>query len=65
MPPGQKRARTSDCFLAWPMLGLKAFTSPARVIAGIETMHMIKQGQLHCPKGQRLSAAEQFFGLAF
>ena len=43
-----------------PMLGFKAFTSAARSIAGIETMHMIKKGQLHCPEGQSLSAADQF-----
>ena len=48
-----------------PMLWLKAFRSAARIIAGIETMHMIKKGQLRCPEGQRLSAAEQFYGLAF
>ena len=43
-----------------PMLGFKAFTRAARIIAGIETMHMIKKGQLHCPEGQSLSAADQF-----
>ena len=43
----------------------KAFRSAARIIAGIETMHMIKKGQLRCPEGQRLSAAEQFYSLAF
>ena len=48
-----------------PMLGFKAFTSAARIIAGIETMHVIKKGQLRCPEGQRLSAAELFYGLAF
>ena len=34
-----------------PMLGSKAFRSAARIIAGIETMHMIKKGQWHCPEG--------------
>ena len=48
-----------------PMLGFKAFRSAARIISGIETMHMIKKGQLRCPDGQRLSAAEQFYSLAF
>jgi transposase-like protein len=47
------------------MLGIRAFRSAARIIAGIETMYMIKKGQLHCPRGQRLSAGEQFYGLAF
>jgi len=28
-------------------------------------MHMIKKGQLGCPKGKALSAASQFYSLAF
>ena len=36
-----------------------------KLIAGIETMHMVKKGQLHCPGGQAMSAAEQFYSLAF
>ena len=47
------------------MLGFKSFWSAKRLIAGIETMHMIKKGPLHCPNGQSLSAAQQFYGLAF
>ena len=47
-----------------PMLGFKEFRSAAKIIAGIETMHMIKKGQLHCPAGQALSAANQFYSLA-
>ena len=35
------------------------------VIAGIETMHMIKRGQLDCPSGQLASAAQLFYSLAF
>ena len=31
----------------------------------IETMHMIKKGQLHCPSGQVTSQTEQFCGLIF
>lgn len=34
-----------------PMLGFKQFHCAAKLIAGIETMHMIKRGQLDCPKG--------------
>ena len=35
-----------------PMLGFKQFRCPAKLIAGNETMHMIKKGQLNChPKG--------------
>ena len=48
-----------------PMLGFKSFWSAKRLIAGIETMHMIKKGQLHCPGGQVMSAADQFYSLAF
>jgi putative transposase len=35
------------------------------MIAGIETMHMIKKGQLGCSNGSTVSAADQFYGLAF
>jgi transposase-like protein len=48
-----------------PMLGFKSFWSAQKLIAGIETMHMIKKGQLRCPDGQAMSAAEQFYSLAF
>lgn len=34
-----------------PMLGFKSFRCAARLIAGIETMHMVKKGQLRCPGG--------------
>ncbi len=47
------------------MLGLKSFWSARIIIARIETMHMIKCGQLDCPSGQAMSAAAQFYGLAF
>jgi transposase-like protein len=47
------------------MLGFKQFHCAAKLIAGIETMHMIKKGQLQCPKGQIASAADQFYSLAF
>ena len=48
-----------------PMMGFKSFWSAQKLIAGIETMHMVKKGQLHCPGGQAMSAAEQFYSLAF
>jgi len=48
-----------------PMLGFKAFWSAQRLIKGIETMHVIKKGQLRCPDEQAMSAAEQFYSLAF
>lgn len=47
-----------------PMLGFKSFRSAARIIAGVETMHMIKKGQHHCPGGRASSAAQQFCSLA-
>ena len=48
-----------------PMMGFKSFRSAVRIIAGIETMHMAKKGQLDCLKGQTKFAADQFYGLAF
>jgi transposase-like protein len=47
-----------------PMLGFKSFWSARIVIAGIETMHMIKKGQIDCPAGSTVSAAQQFYSLA-
>ncbi len=46
------------------MLGFKDFDCARRLIAGIKTMHMVKKGQLDCPEGQALSAADQFYSLA-
>jgi len=48
-----------------PMLGFKNFHCARALIAGIETMHMIKKGQLDCPKVHTSSAATQFYSLAF
>jgi len=47
-----------------PMLGFKSFWSVRILIAGIETMHMIRKGQMDCPAGQTMSAAQQFYSLA-
>jgi putative transposase len=47
-----------------PMLGFKSFWSARIIIAGIETMHMIRKGQLDCPGGQPVSVAGQFYSLA-
>jgi putative transposase len=47
-----------------PMLGFKSFWSARILIAGIETMHMIRKGQMDCPGGQTTSAAKQFYSLA-
>ena len=46
------------------MLGFEDFDCARRLIAGIETMHMIKKGQLDAPKSKALSAADQFYSLA-
>ncbi len=48
-----------------PMMGFKAFRCARIILAGIETMHMIKKGQLECSDSQASSAAEQFYSLAF
>lgn len=48
-----------------PMMGFKSFWSARRILAGIETMHMIKKEQMRCPDGQTMSAASQFYSLAF
>ena len=48
-----------------PMRGFKSFWSVRILIGGIETMHMIKKRQLNCPDGQTMSAADQFYSLAF
>ena len=50
--------------IVWPMLGFKSFRCASILIAGIETMHMIKKGQLDRPKAQASSAASQFYSLA-
>jgi len=47
-----------------PMLGFKSFWSARIIIAGIETMHMIKKGQMDRPDGTAMSAAQQFYSLA-
>ncbi len=59
-----KRLHYSLEVMLYPMLGFKSFWSAQKLIKGIETMHMIKKGQLHCPKGQVMSAAKQFYSLA-
>ena len=48
-----------------PMLGFKNFRCARAVIAGIETMHMIKKGQLGAVKDRVSSAADKFYSLAF
>jgi putative transposase len=47
------------------MLGFKSFGCARILIAGIETAHMIRKGQLDRPEGRTTSAARQFCSLAF
>ncbi|AKM33457.2 hypothetical protein AB870_24450 (plasmid) [Pandoraea faecigallinarum] len=47
-----------------PMLGFQNFRGARIVLGGIETMHLIRKGQMLAPKGRRVSPAEQFYGLA-
>ena len=47
------------------MLGFKNFRCARALIAGIETMHMIKKGQLDAIKDRASSSADQFYSLAF
>ena len=51
--------------IARPMLGFKSFRCARVLIAGIETVHMIRKGQLDRPEGRATSAASQFYSLAF
>jgi putative transposase len=48
-----------------PMLGFKSLRCARILLAGIETMHMIRKRQLGDPKRQVTTAAEQFYALAF
>lgn len=48
-----------------PMLGFKSFARARALIAGIETMHMIRKGRFDRPESQASSAANQFYSLAF
>ncbi len=44
-----------------PMMGFKSFWSAKFVIAGIETMQMIRKGRMECHGGQIKSATTQFY----
>jgi putative transposase len=47
-----------------PMLGLKSLRCARTLLAGLETMHMIRKWQLASPNETFVSAAEQFYALA-
>ncbi len=48
-----------------PTLGFKSFRCARILLAGIEVMHMIRKGQMICSGEQPVSAAQQFYSLAF
>ena len=48
-----------------PTLGFKSFRCARATFSGIETMHMIKKGQLDAVKNRASSAADKFYPLAF
>ena len=50
--------------LTRPMLGFKSFWSARCTIAGIETMHAIRKGQLAAAGNTSPTPAEQFYALA-
>jgi transposase-like protein len=45
-----------------PMMGFKNFRCARIILAGIETMHMIRKGQMN-DSGEALSPAQQFYSL--
>lgn len=47
-----------------PMLGFKSFRAAAKVLAGIELMHMIRKGQMVLKRCEGMSYANQFYALA-
>jgi putative transposase len=51
--------------IARPMLGFKSFRCARILLAGIETMHMIRKGQLADSNRSIVSAADQFYALAY
>jgi putative transposase len=51
--------------IARPMLGFKSFRCAQILLAGIETMHMIRKRQLTGSNRSIVSAADQFYALAY
>ena len=60
----QCRFKVDDVWQRASMLGFKSFWSARIIIAGIETMHIIKKGQMKCPSSEAMSSANQFYSLA-
>lgn len=51
--------------LVRPMLGFNSMRCTRILLVGVETMHMIRQGQPTNPDGLVASASEQFYSLAY
>lgn len=47
------------------MVEFKTTRSARILIAGIETVHVIRKGQLACPEEKALCAARQFYSLTY
>ncbi|MFM0222082.1 DDE-type integrase/transposase/recombinase [Paraburkholderia dipogonis] len=47
-----------------PMMGFKGFRCARIILSGIETMHMIRKGQMKAD-GVARTAAEQFYSLSY
>jgi putative transposase len=47
-----------------PVFNFKSFRSARNVLAGIELMHMIRQGQMIVAEENQMSFAQQFYALA-
>ena len=48
-----------------PILSLKFHCLAKKLMAGVETMHLLMKGQLHCPTGRPAVEADQFYSVAF
>ena len=60
----EQNDRAIQCIVR-PMLGFKSMRCAQTLLAGIETLHMTRKGQLDSPKGQVVGAAKQFYSMAF
>jgi hypothetical protein len=47
------------------MQGFKSLWNAQKLIAGIETMKMVKMGKMHRPIGRPAADVDQFYGLVF
>ena len=59
------RRRRAIKRIVQPMLGFKSIRCARALVAGIETMHIVKRVQLHLLKNRASSAPDKFYSLAF